>query len=47
MIRQSLNGPWIMTGENGKKWETAVPGTVLNTLLEHGEIPDPFDGMNE
>ena len=47
MIRLNLNGPWIMTGENGKKWESTVPGSVLDTLLYYGEIPDPFDGLNE
>ena len=30
-----------------KKWMPAtVPGTVLTTLLNNGEIPDPFYGMN-
>lgn len=29
------------------KWKKAVvPGTVLTTQLENGEIPDPFYGMN-
>lgn len=29
------------------KWQKAVvPGTVLTTQLENGEIPDPFYGMN-
>ncbi|KAA6337455.1 Exo-beta-D-glucosaminidase [termite gut metagenome] len=29
------------------QWKAAVvPGTVLTTLLENGEIPDPFYGMN-
>lgn len=29
------------------KWKKAVvPGTVLTTMLENGEIPDPFYGMN-
>ena len=47
MIMVDLNGPWTMEREDGRRWETRVPGTVLSTLLEHGEIPDPFDGMNE
>ncbi|MFC2125757.1 glycoside hydrolase family 2 TIM barrel-domain containing protein [Bacteroidota bacterium] len=42
------------TGENfsistysNKGWKPAVvPGTVLTTQLENGEIPDPFYGMN-
>lgn len=29
------------------KWESAtVPGTVLTTMLNNKEIPDPFYGMN-
>ncbi len=29
------------------KWKPAVvPGTVLTTMLENGEVPDPFYGMN-
>ena len=47
MNRISLNGQWSLHSENGESWETAVPGTVLNTLLENKRIPDPFDGMNE
>jgi mannosylglycoprotein endo-beta-mannosidase len=30
-----------------RNWKKAVvPGTVLTTMLENGEIPDPFYGMN-
>ena len=36
-----------MTGEGGQRFQAAVPGTVLGTLLEHGAISDPFDGLNE
>ena len=29
------------------KWKTAiVPGTVLTTMLNNKEVPDPFYGMN-
>ncbi|WP_423129415.1 glycoside hydrolase family 2 protein [Gaoshiqia sp. Z1-71] len=32
---------------NLKSWQAAVvPGTVLTNMLEHGEAPDPFYGMN-
>ena len=34
-------------GFNLNKWNPAVvPGTVLTTLLENKEVPDPFFGMN-
>ena len=47
MKKLNLCGTWEMTGEDGRSFPSEVPGSVLNTLLEHGEIPDPFDGMNE
>ena len=47
MERLELRGAWEMTGDDGRRFQAAVPGTVLGTLLEHGEISDPFDGMNE
>ena len=47
MICQSLAGTWVMECENGRKLEAEVPGTVLGTLLKHGEIRDPFDERNE
>lgn len=35
------------SGFNLKKWKPAiVPGTVLTNMLEWGEVPDPFYGMN-
>jgi hypothetical protein len=35
------------SGYNLGKWETAtVPGTVLTTMLNNKEVPDPFYGMN-
>ena len=47
MKKLNLCGTWEMTGEDGRSFPSEVPGSVLNTLLEYGEIPDPFDGMNE
>ena len=47
MKKTDLGGSWLMTGEDGRSCFAQVPGTVLSTLLEQGEIPDPFDGMNE
>ena len=47
MIIQHLSDGWTLGTEDGKSYETRVPGTLLQTLLEHGAIPDPFDGMNE
>ena len=47
MHRTDLGGRWIMTGEDGRSFPSEVPGSVLKTLLDHGAIPDPFDGMNE
>ncbi|WP_163717851.1 glycoside hydrolase family 2 protein [Mangrovibacterium lignilyticum] len=36
-----------VSGFNLKKWKPAiVPGTVLTNMLEWGEVPDPFYGMN-
>ena len=29
------------------EYSAQVPGTVLKTLLDYKEIPDPFDGLNE
>lgn len=46
-MKQSLCGAWVMRCEDGREWPAAVPGTVLKTLLDHQQIPDPFDQMNE
>lgn len=43
----SLNGQWRMTTQTGESLPCAVPGSALQTLLENGRIPDPFDGRNE
>ena len=47
MNKLSLCGPWTMTGEDGRRFQASVPGTVLGTLLENGAIRDPYDEMNE
>ena len=47
MLTQNLCGPWTLTTEDGRRFDTCVPGTLLQTLLDHQAIPDPFDGMNE
>ena len=41
MKKLNLCGTWEMTGEDGRSFPSEVPGSVLNTLLEHGKIPDP------
>ncbi len=47
MEKLSLNGLWEMCGEDGRMFSAKVPGSVLQALLDAGEIADPFDGMNE
>ncbi len=47
MEKLNLCGSWILTGEDGRSFPAVVPGTVLKTLLDSGEIDNPFDGMNE
>ena len=47
MIEQILSDSWILRTEDGRCYNTRVPGTLLQTLLENGAIPDPFDGLNE
>ncbi len=47
MEKLDLCGSWTLTDEDGRRFSCTVPGTVLSTLLEHGVIDDPFDGMNE
>lgn len=40
-------GQWAMADGSLKNWQPAtVPGTVLTSLLNNGDIPDPFFGMN-
>ena len=47
MKKVNLNGIWRLIANDGRAWDTEVPGTVMKTLLDNGVIPDPFDGMNE
>ena len=47
MIKLNLCGAWTLRGADGSSWSAEVPGTVLKTLLDHGAIPDPFDGLDE
>ena len=47
MNRIDLCGSWTMTGADGTRIASEVPGSVLKTLLDNGKIVDPFDGMNE
>ena len=47
MKKLNLCGTWEMTGEDGRSFPAEVPGSVLRTLLDHGVLPDPFDGLNE
>ncbi|MFI2742116.1 glycosyl hydrolase 2 galactose-binding domain-containing protein [Zhouia sp. PK063] len=47
---KKVNAPGTQISQqnfNLKKWKPAtVPGTVLTTMLNNGEVPDPFYGMN-
>jgi beta-mannosidase len=48
MIKLDLNGTWQMKKSGDSEYiETEVPGTVFKTLLEHGDIEDPFYRDNE
>ncbi len=47
MQQLSLDGSWTLVGQDGARYDTTAPTTVLKTLLNHGAIPDPFDGLNE
>ncbi len=47
MKKIQLNGIWDMACGDGRHFPARVPGSVLQTLQEQGDIPDPFDGMNE
>ncbi|KKI92407.1 glycoside hydrolase [Bacillus sp. SA1-12] len=48
MKRIDLNGSWLMKSTTTNKWlEAFVPGSVMNDLLSHGEINDPFYRDNE
>ena len=43
----SLCGMWDMVCTDGRRFSASVPGSVLQTLLAAGDIPDPFDGTQE
>lgn len=48
MRKIDLNGTWQMKSLDGSKsLEALVPGSVMNDLLRHGEIDDPFYRDNE
>ena len=48
MLHQSLNGNWKMREVTDKHWlETAIPGSVMSTLLDHQLIGDPHWRLNE
>lgn len=43
-----LDKGWEFSQAGSNEWMSArVPGTVLQDLLDHGRLPDPFYGMNE
>lgn len=51
--KMKLNGIWKMSRADGgmigeKKFlDAAVPGSLYQTMLENGEMKDPFYGENE
>lgn len=48
MIKKTLNGQWQMCEAGEGKWMPAdIPGSVVSTLLNSGQIPDPYVGLNE
>ena len=48
MEKVCLNGAWEMKSTDGATClEASVPGSVMNDLLMHGEIDDPFYRDNE
>jgi len=48
MRKIDLNGTWQMKSlDCSKSLEAVVPGSVLNDLIRHGEIDDPFYRDNE
>lgn len=43
MIEFSLHGTWKMREEGKGEWmESTVPGSVMNDLLDHNKVEDPF-----
>ncbi|WP_411334722.1 beta-mannosidase [Metabacillus indicus] len=48
MRKIDLNGAWLLKSlDNSKTYEAVVPGSVMNDLLSHGAIDDPFYRDNE
>ncbi|MEK3887920.1 beta-mannosidase [Bacillus sp. FSL K6-3431] len=48
MLKVDLNGQWKMQETGTAEWlDVWVPGSVMNDLLEHGKIEDPFYRDNE
>jgi len=48
MLKVDLNGQWKMQEVGADAWlEVQVPGSVMNDLLQHGKIEDPFYRDNE
>ncbi len=48
MKKISLNHTWKLKEQNDNTWyETSLPASVMNTLLNEGEIEDPFYRDNE
>ncbi len=46
--RTKLTDGWVMQQAGGEeRFETRVPNSVFETLLEHNKIDDPFYGTNE
>lgn len=47
-MEYSLNGIWKMREKNQSEWmDSTVPGSVMNDLLNHKKIDDPFYRDNE
>ncbi len=47
-MKISLTGAWKFKDTSHREWMNAtVPGSNYLDLMRAGEIPDPFDGMNE
>lgn len=45
---KTLNGEWLFKQTNKNEWKTAaVPGCNFLDLMNNGDIPDPFTGINE
>ncbi|MBW8349474.1 glycoside hydrolase family 2 protein [Bacillus sp. IITD106] len=48
MLKVDLNGQWKMQEAGVDEWlDVQVPGSVMNDLLQHGKIEDPFYRDNE